>query len=458
MEHGVYQIARAYCRDHQDEFSKWLNVETSRLLATPQFMFTGAAAFAVFTAINYFAVYGARCLPAYAASIFLFLAYRVLRDVFGHKMDNISPYYMDLIALSSLAGVLYMVHLAISLNHTLINSPVQAALLLLCILSYHTSHARNLARNLGLTVLVSIGLYFIDPDYMRRAFIQIATGLLPGVYVNNFVIRSLQIRFYHVRTNSKARDHAFKQLSSAFYPHQVERMEAGEQLEDTMPVGQSNAYVICFDIINSSSVLHEGFHDVRDRIFGRCYDVMLESYQFNPLTANAHRIKDLGDGFLCSVGFPFAVPHGRKGAELALHLAHRFVSIFDEEIAKMEYIAPVYCSIGIAHGTVEAFYPSSGLRLYDLRDSAIILANRYESMRKVIFAELGKQLKNRVNGNIITVQEKVFVNLSAKQRQTFQEWDAVGENRAVRDDPEAKRAYYQIFAPGSITVKNESAA
>ena len=39
---------------------------------------------------------------------------------------------------------------------------------------------------------------------------------------------------------------------------------------------------------------------------------------------NAYRIKEMGDGFLCSVGFLFSLDHGVNQGDLAIDLAQAF--------------------------------------------------------------------------------------------------------------------------------------
>ncbi len=161
----------------------------------------------------------------------------------------------------------------------------------------------------------------------------------------------------------------------------------------------------------------------------------MENYSTETLSANAYRMKEMGDGFLCSVGYPFKIPNGINQAAFASQLALRFIAIFDEHTKAMDYPLPIYCAIGIAGGDLEGFYPESGTREYDLYGRAVILATRYESMRKNIFV-------GQPDASLIIVQEEIYLSLPTELRQRFHEFDLVLNKLKVRDDPSARVLYY----------------
>ena len=81
------------------------------------------------------------------------------------------------------------------------------------------------------------------------------------------------------------------------------------------------------------------------------------------------------------MGFPFEVP--RKSAyDLALDLSFRFVRIFDEIVENDYKNQPLQCRVGIAYDKVEAYFSDAGTRTYDLFGRAVILASRYEDLRR----------------------------------------------------------------------------
>ncbi|HYX38754.1 MAG TPA: 7TM diverse intracellular signaling domain-containing protein [Oligoflexus sp.] len=235
------------------------------------------------------------------------------------------------------------------------------------------------------------------------------------------------------------RKHSYRQLGKVFYPHQLLMMEGGRNLEDTMPTGPGKGCVLCFDIIGSSTIKHINKTQVIKKFFTHCYEVMMENYSTSNLSANAYRMKEMGDGFLCSIGYPFKVPDGSNEAAFATRMALRFIAIFDEHIKTMDYPLPIHCAVGIAGGDLEGFYPESGTREYDLYGRAVILATRYEGMRKHLF-------QGQPDASVLVIQEEIYLSLPTDLRKRFMEFDLTRHNLKVRDDPSARVLYYAMVS------------
>jgi class 3 adenylate cyclase len=215
----------------------------------------------------------------------------------------------------------------------------------------------------------------------------------------------------------------------------VKSIEAGKLLEETMPVGLANACVLSFDIISSSKVVHPDFHDSVQSVMGKCHEIMMDGYDETKLCANAYRIKELGDGFLCSVGFPYALPHGSSMADLSVTLAQEFAAIFRAEMQKLNYSDQLRCAIGIAQGEVEGFFPLFGVKQYDLRGRPLIHAKRYESLRNIFIANGLDQV------SFIIIQEAVYQNLSTAKQSLFKHCDVAQLGITIRDDADATSLY-----------------
>ena len=139
----------------------------------------------------------------------------------------------------------------------------------------------------------------------------------------------------------------------------------------------------------------------------------MEGYDAERQVASAFMVKEMGDGFICSVGFPFAPPSHNK-ALTSISLAERFIQEFNDVMQQLNYRENIYCGIGIAMGPVSGFFSQSGVIRYDLFGRGIVLATRYEALRKKIFDEL-----KLGESNIIVIQEKVFCSLPRQERQQF---------------------------------------
>ncbi|WP_141733708.1 7TM diverse intracellular signaling domain-containing protein [Oligoflexus tunisiensis] len=231
--------------------------------------------------------------------------------------------------------------------------------------------------------------------------------------------------------------HAYAELKTIVYPHQVNQIWEGLPLGRTMPVGVENAFILVFDVVASSKMQIADPRGFLSAVFRDCSDLMMQNYQPDPLVANAYRVKEMGDGFLCSVGFPFGCPH-ENAADHSVELAHQFLEIFRRHVQAVGAAGRIHCAIGIAYGPVEAFYPESGAQVYDLFGRGIILAHRYESMRDILF----RWLKYR--DDIIILHKPVFDQVSERHRQEFVEVDLISSNFKVRDDEDATCLYYQL--------------
>ena len=229
--------------------------------------------------------------------------------------------------------------------------------------------------------------------------------------------------------------HAFKQMAKVFYPHQLSQIRTGRELEQTMPTGVGEACVICFDIVGSSKINHEKTKDFLRAIFRRCNEAMDHNYDPESLVASGYRVKEMGDGFICSVGYPFKTPSGSMAND-ALKLAQVFIAVFTEEADKFGYLEPLHCCIGMAMDSISGFYPAGGTKSYDLFGRSIVLANRYEGMRKVIYPD-------GLNANLLILQERVFYSLDPSLRSGFARYAVREHGTVVRDDSAAEYLYYK---------------
>ncbi len=164
---------------------------------------------------------------------------------------------------------------------------------------------------------------------------------------------------------------------------------------------------------------------------------MSEGYDGVHLKASGYRIKEMGDGFLCSVGYPF-LAKDENPAISDLEIALRFSQILNEESTSLNYGRPISCGIGIAYGSITGFYPEVGAKENDLFGEGIILATRYEGMRKIL-------AKDHPDRSVVVLQEAVFRSLDEKLKFGFQEVDLKSAGIGVRDDSAAERLYWKIL-------------
>ena len=272
-----------------------------------------------------------------------------------------------------------------------------------------------------------------------------AMGLIDIAIVEIFpvgsVLEHLLMTFaiaYRFKRTVNQNTHFTSEMRKLLYPHQVRQLKDFRDLEKTMPTGSATACVIAFDIQNSTALGEQEAHQLFSQVIKQCHSVMLSDYQEKDLSASAYLIKEMGDGFLCSIGFPFRC-EGEMAVK-AVELAFSFQAIFNEATFNRYRSNEVYCALGISFGNIQGFYPVTGIKHYDLYGDSIVKAKRYESFRY----ELLKSLESR--GNTIIIQQQVYDMLGSELQQRFMNFELT--EKKVRDDPKATRLYYQIEKNG----------
>jgi class 3 adenylate cyclase len=264
-------------------------------------------------------------------------------------------------------------------------------------------------------------------------------GSLAFLYLQAMAAGSRELIYLQkIHDEEEMRNHSYAQLAKIVYPHQMKMIQDGKILEETMPTIDSEAVVISFDIIGSSRIQHEKVKKFLRDTFSRCTQVMMEGYDSEKMEAPAYRIKEVGDGFLCSVGYPFKTISGSKAND-ALRLSYRFHEILKEEARILQSERPICCGIGLALDSISGFYPESGAKEYDVFGRSVILATRYEAMRKYILDEDRES-------SIIILQSRVYESLDRELRDGFNRFDLQQHKTNVRDDSGATELYYKLMA------------
>ncbi len=277
--------------------------------------------------------------------------------------------------------------------------------------------------------------------------VAIYLGPLRGLVHSAYVAYAVESMLFAVALAYRTRDseqkavadkvHALSQLQKVVYSHQMELIKHGVELEQTMPTTPSHGCVLSFDVIASSKIKHIKAKDFFRNFFARCSKIMNEGYDGKNLKARAYRIKEIGDGGLCSIGYPFASLTENPANE-AVDLAKSIAQAIAEEAEMLHSEVPIACGFGIALDTLTGFYPESGTKEYDIFGLALVLATRYEAMRKTLFeAETGR--------SILIIQEVVYLSLDPSHRHGFVAMDLKELGIVVRDDPAAVRLYYQFL-------------
>ena len=160
---------------------------------------------------------------------------------------------------------------------------------------------------------------------------------MSGSVVSWIFYDGIRARFYSRSTDASTRQHLYNQLSKLVYSHQLEMIKNGEELEATMPLKEGKAIVSVFDVQRSTEIKHEKTQAFFLNVFESFLEICMRGYEHNPLRSRAFRLKETGDGFISTVGYPFLPTEARSLADSAVSTALTMLDAFNKEVEKFNY-------------------------------------------------------------------------------------------------------------------------
>jgi len=452
----------AYCKEHANEFRDELRDDASRALRN----WPGkAAAFLLIASslISWFSMSQSgnpdanKALFTYAVPVAIAFGYPLASMVFA-KLDKFSRSVLDVFLLSILFGfclTLYFVLVPISAGaepsdlYIALSGQINFAILMTTAFSYHTTFGITLLRNSIYTVLTAMLIYLIDPAYLAINAMQVVQGFLGGIIVSWLFFARIQTRFYYKSIDADTRQHLYKQLSKLVYPHQLARIKAGDQLEETMPVASAQAIINVFDVQGSSNIKHEKTQAFFLEIFRAFSQICMMGYEHNPLKSRAFRLKETGDGFISAIGYPFLTDRVDALADHAVETALLMFRAFNSEVDRFGYSHPIKAAMGLAYNSVQGTFQSSGIRAYDLFGDALIQAYRYEELRKIpVISNLIREHAHSLglkHYNVLIVQEVIYNSLCERYKQLFSAIDLKKIDYHIPQDTDADFVFFHVL-------------
>lgn len=455
-----------YCQEHAEEFKNELRREANTAFGWPAR--TAAVLMVLSTVLTYIdavvrgnpnAVY---TIFPYSFSVAVVLFYPVITTVFS-QLEKYSAQFLDLLCLSGIFGFALTLLVVLSEEPTAENyqnlylrlqGQIAFVLALACAFAFHFNYYVTLLRNLFFSFLAGGLLYLINEEFFVLNSLPLLEGYFIGSVLNWVFYEGVRTRFYLKSTDADIRQHLYNQLSKLVYPHQLERIKLGDELENTMPLKEGKAIINVFDVQKSGEIRHEKTQEFFMGIFQSFLQVCMKGYEHNPLRSRAFRLKETGDGFISAVGYPFLPIDSRSLADSAVSTALTMFEAFNAEVNKFNYSRPIKGAMGLAYNSVQGTFQSGGIRSYDLFGDALIQAAKYEELRKQpvlwdIFCEHAAE-RGLKNFNILIVQEFVYNSLSPSYRELFTEIDLTDERLLRRDfhlmyDNEARYIYFHIL-------------
>ena len=254
-----------------------------------------------------------------------------------------------------------------------------------CLFSYLKHFGWILARNLLWTIFYILPVWCVQ-DWLVNFHLEIVQGFILGTLGNYTIYRMRLMRFYDEEVDADEKKFLYHEMSKQLYPHQVEMIRSGAILEQTMPLGEGSAYVISGDVISSDSYEKESLKNMMVDIYSDFYHICMSGYSYHPLTSRAFRLKETGDGYIASVGFPCRSVDPQSAANQAVEVALEFLEVF-KRTSKIHLGYRAYSAAGIGFGRVFGTFHLEGIKAYDLYGEALVLSARYESARKTMGIE-----------------------------------------------------------------------
>jgi len=452
----------SYCREHRQEFRDELRDEASQALTSWPGK-TAAILLALSSVMTYLTrsesnnPYAFHTLFTYIVPILIIFLYPIA-SLITSRIEKFSQIVLDLAALSVLFGfcltLKFVVEPGLPLEDQSSSSltpsgQINFVLLMTTAFAYHTTYRITLIRNICFTSIMIALIYFIDSQYLASNVMQVIQGFMAGTIFSWLFFARVQTRFYYKSTDADTRQHLYRQLSKLVYPHQLEMIKSGDELENTMPVEKGLAIINVFDVQRSSEIRHEKTKSFYLDVFRAFSQICMHGYQHNPLKSRAFRLKETGDGFISSIGYPFLSDDSESLADHSIDTALIMFRAFNEEVKHFGYTRPIKGVMGLAYNSVQGTFQSSGIKSYDLFGEALIQAYRYEEIRKDPVVQQIMRGRAHELGlehyNLLIIQEVVYNSLKPEYKTMFSSIDLKSISMQIRQDIHAQFVYYHVL-------------
>ncbi len=451
-----------YCQEHVQEFRDELRDEASRALTSWPGKSAGVLLI-ISSILTYLSLTSTgndsafNTLFTYAPPILLIFFFPI-SSLLVSSVNKHSRTVLDLICLTTIFGFCATLKYVFqpeasaqeqSILFLALSGQINFSLLMVTAFSYHTSYQVTFVRNVIFTVVFILLIYMVNSEYLASNTVQVVQGFMAGSIFSWLFFTRIQTRFYYKSIDADTRQHLYKQLSKLVYPHQLEMIKSGDQLEDTMPVEKGRAIINVFDIQNSSEIKHDKTKSFFLDVFRAFSQICMMGYQHNPLRSRAFRLKETGDGFISSIGYPFLADDPNSLADHSVATALIMFKAFNEEVSRFAYAEPIKGAMGLAFNSVQGTFQSSGIKSYDLFGEALIQAYRYEEIRKhpsiakIIHKKAASQ--GLQHYNILIIQEVIYNSLKPNYKAMFEEIDLHKGGFYIRQDMTAQCVYFHVL-------------
>ncbi len=183
--------------------------------------------------------------------------------------------------------------------------------------------------------------------------------------------------------------HAWTETARLVHPHQLTLLKMKHVLEETMSLDKRDAMVLEFDIKGSTQLSKKhGYDDFKVQLFKAIASTIIyKNYAFSDQWQNMKQpvsdgyfFKDMGDGFIVTVGHPFISKH-RNLADQAVEMAIEMLN-FAKRFLADHLNQEVHLCVCIEKNPVQGLWKAANVTGYDFTDASVSPVQRLGNLRR----------------------------------------------------------------------------
>lgn len=287
------------------------------------------------------------------------------------------------------------------------NGPSQIVLVVAVIGAWDEKYFVSLLRIFFLGLFMVMTTHIYDNSFAELTMQHVLAGFVYAAIISK-IIQTILKRNFELESQIYNKQILITQSASkSLFPHQIAMIGEGAILEDTIDVSEQTAYLIEFDIKNSSSIKGSLYEKARKACFSQIQKELIYcNYLLNPQVpnrpySNAYKVKELGDGFIISVGHPFELPLHTNPAETLALISLESINIAKRCFQKIMQL-DVHFAVTIASAKIKPFWTATPGSQLDFEQKGLTKICRLSEFRRVLERE---QIMDKGTDTILVDQE-----------------------------------------------------
>ncbi|MFW7377853.1 MAG: hypothetical protein ACOH5I_03465 [Oligoflexus sp.] len=360
------------------------------------------------------------------------------------KKPNYAKHFLNFVIFTVVAISSLMVAYVESRGYVTRGGPVQLALIAQVFNPFFISRKYLVWRGVALALMPLTITYFTYSPYASVLIGQLLIGSLVSIAITIGLQRRELEAFYITSLKEQENQHFAEQLKRTLYQHQLAMIKTGSNLEETMPLEKGRAVVCEFDIKNSSNISSPMYEEAKRKVLSSIYEKFIyRSYEVNPLKmespiSEGYRIKELGDGFIYSVGHPFRTTH-KNQFDLAVDISIGIVT-FSKKAFFYRINEKISFCISIVSSDIQGFWSAAPATQFDFEQDGITKVFRLSELRR----KLESSSKGWRGKDMVLITQAVYDELEAR-KENFSKIDLAELGITFRGAPSEAFVYVHLF-------------